>query len=79
MESMETTCPGHRPFGTKVKRLALGVAAAAVLSAPALSAVAVVAGHDAARGPDRFNPFRFHSDSQRLALGVATPNSVRLT
>jgi hypothetical protein len=78
MASMETTCPGHRPFATKMKRLALGVAAAAVLSAPALSAVSVV-GHDAARGPDRFTPTRFHSDSQRLALGVATPNSVRLT
>jgi hypothetical protein len=77
-ESIETTNPG-RPFGKKIRTLAVGALATAALSIPAVSAVSVIAGHEAFRAPVRQQPVRgFSPDSQRLALTI-TSHSVRLT
>jgi hypothetical protein len=71
----ETTCPG-RPFAHKIRTLAIGALATAALSIPVASSVSMVAGHDAAKAPQKSQPVS--NDSHRLALSI-TPHSVRLT
>jgi hypothetical protein len=71
-DSMETTCSGR--ISKKVRTLAIGALATAALSIPAVSAVTVVAAHDAKGAPVRV----FSPASHRLALTI-TSHSVRLT
>ena len=71
IDSTETT---RTNVGLKIRTLAIGALAAAALSIPAVSTMAVVS-HDASRAPKR-PPVKI--DSQRLALSVK-PASLRLT
>jgi hypothetical protein len=68
MESIDAICTG-RPVGKKLRKLALGVFAAAALSMSMASVVTVTA------SPTRITP----ASSHRLALLRPVPGSVRLT
>jgi len=76
MDSMDMTGPVPTPLGKKFRTLGIGVLAAATLSIPVVSTMAVsatVAGRSPAKG-GKISP-----DSHRLAGGSLRPESLRLT